>query len=198
MFFNPPSLFSPTTTLSKVLHRIGITPQHSNISDHLSAIMRYGPWLIAHALILTVLFDLVLGSKINSSPGPGWWNRPTVLSQLSQWFGYLRVLGSPVPKSLVFWGSPMGYTENLFANLYDVLESTIRGLLPRHDQNDLGQNIFFFYHLIRIQNEQESTPLMVMAFLFLFFSLLNYTWLLDRALTTGKISIPLKTIKDYR
>lgn len=76
MFFNPPSLFSPTTTLSKVLHRIGITPQHSNISDHLSAIMRCGPLLTEHASILTVVFDLVLGSKINSLQVPVDQTRP--------------------------------------------------------------------------------------------------------------------------
>ena len=38
---------------------------------------------------------------------------PTV--SVSQWFGYPRVLGTPVPKSLVFWVSPVGIPKTLKA-----------------------------------------------------------------------------------
>ena len=58
MLFNPPSLFSPTTTLSKVLHRIGITPQHSNIGVHLSAIMLCELLPTEHASSLTVYVSM--------------------------------------------------------------------------------------------------------------------------------------------
>ena len=35
----------------------------------------------------------------------------TTYDPVSQWFGYPRVLGTPVPKSLMFWVSPVGMSQ---------------------------------------------------------------------------------------